>query len=258
MNKFISLLAIFSEFDNLDLHKQNSFQACKHEALDPIALLSALVVANAMPSADKTTSSASSGIQTTESGERHIPQSVRADGSIRKEIKVRPGYRPPEDVGVYKNRTAEAWKTRGSNGIPGAQGLDEHPEPSDSKKGKNAKRREARKKAKAADQSTENQHSEEEPMPKESMATSASSEQLNSQLNNGENSENDADVEREKRARSLKKKLRQARELREKKESGGALLPEQFAKVIKIQELIRQLDVLGFDSDGVEKPIDVR
>jgi partner of Y14 and mago protein len=31
------------------------------------------------------------------------------------------------------------------------------------------------------------------------------------------------------------------------------LLPEQFEKVIKINELIRQLDALGFDAEGENK-----
>ena len=57
----------------------------------------------------------------------------------------------------------------------------------------------------------------------------------------------------EKKARNLKKKLRQARDLRDKKNQGEALLPEQLEKVIKIQELVRQLDALGFDSNGDKK-----
>ena len=47
--------------------------------------------------------------------------------------------------------------------------------------------------------------------------------------------------------------MRQARELSDKKEKGNSLLPEQFAKVIKMNELIRQLDGLGFDAEGEKK-----
>ena len=63
------------------------------------------------------------GITTDEStGERYIPSSVRADGSKRKEIRVRPGYKPPEDVELYKNRAAAAWKNRAARGgVPGAE-----------------------------------------------------------------------------------------------------------------------------------------
>lgn len=174
-----------------------------------------------------------SGIVETNSGERHIPASVRADGSQRKEIKIRPGYKPPEDVEVYKNRTAESWKSRGSGGIPGAEGLKDDKEGSTANN-KNAKRREARKKAKASEEAGDK--TKEEPAAADKQETVE-----------------DPEVEREKKARALKKKLKQAKDLKEKKEGGSALLPEQFAKVIKIHELIRELDALGFDADGEPK-----
>jgi partner of Y14 and mago protein len=174
----------------------------------------------------------------TASGERHIPSSVRPDGTKRKEIKIRPGYKPPEDVEVYKNRTADAFKNRGSGGVPGAEGLKDDKDEGSATSNKNAKRREARKKAKAAEEDGEivNGGTKEAGPKEESKAE-----------------EVDPEVEKEKKARNLKKKLKQARELKEKKEGGAALLPEQFAKVIKINELIRELDALGFDSDGEPK-----
>ncbi len=209
-----------------------------------------------------------SGILTTPTGDRHIPPSIRADGSLRKEIKIRPGYRPPEDVEVYKNRTAEAWKTRGSSGVPGAEGLNDLAD-GKSITGKNAKRREARKRAKAVEGEEEN----------ESLVNGSAQGEGNWQSSTNLKPEGksnwragglqpsqepepepevDPEAEKEKQARNLKKKLRQARELREKKDKGENLLPEQFEKVIKIQELIRQLDSLGFDSDGAKKAKDVR
>jgi partner of Y14 and mago protein len=63
----------------------------------------------------------------------------------------------------------------------------------------------------------------------------------------------DPEAEKEKEAKKLVKKLRQARELKDKKEKGDALLPEQFEKVIRINELIRQLESLGFDAQGEKK-----
>ncbi|KAJ3480151.1 hypothetical protein NLG97_g8139 [Lecanicillium saksenae] len=63
----------------------------------------------------------------------------------------------------------------------------------------------------------------------------------------------DPQVEREKKARNLKKKLKQAKDLKVKKDEGQGLLPEQIAKVIKINELIRELSALGFDEDGEKK-----
>ncbi|KAG7293377.1 hypothetical protein NEMBOFW57_003426 [Staphylotrichum longicolle] len=175
-----------------------------------------------------------SGIVTDElSGERHIPESKRADGTTRKAIKIRPGYRPPEDVEVYKNRTAENFRNRGKGPVPGAEGLrdDKPAQSSSASSNKNAKRREARKKAKAAGEV------EGEVAP----ADEAKKEEA------------DPEAEKEKKVRTLKKKIRQAKELKEKKETGESLLPEQIAKVIKINELIRELDALGFDADGEPK-----
>ena len=220
-----------------------------------------------MPSAPSPSPSPTpgSGIVSTPTGDRHIPQSTRADGSLRKEIKIRPGYRPPEDVEVYKNRTAEAWKSRGSGGVPGAEGLKSAgaEEKAGSATGKNAKRREARKRAKAAEgeaDADEEANAKAKIEEKEEQSTAKSKADTNDNWRANAPSpakepdpKLDPEVEREKQARNLKKKLRQARELREKKDKGENLLPEQFEKVIKIQELIRQLDSLGFDSDGAPK-----
>ncbi len=176
-----------------------------------------------------------SGIVTDESGERHIPASKRADGTTRKAIKIRPGYRPPEDVEVYKNRTAENFRNRGKGPVPGAEGLkeDKQAQSSSASGNKNAKRREARKKAKAAGEVEDAAPAPAEEAGKEEVA--------------------DSEAEKEKKVRTLKKKIRQAKELKEKKETGESLLPEQIAKVIKINELIRELDALGFDADGEPK-----
>ncbi|KAJ9649062.1 hypothetical protein H2201_007541 [Coniosporium apollinis] len=183
------------------------------------------------------------GITTnTSTGERHIPSSVRPDGSVRKEIRVRPGYRPPEDVEVYKNRTAEAWKNRGSGGVPGAETLNPKSDVG-AAANKNAKRREARKKAAAAGL-VEGQ-AQNGVVKADMSASSKGAEKMEEQV--------DPEAEKVKEAKKLSKKLRQARELKEKKDKGNDLLPEQFEKVIRINELIRQLDSLGFDEEGEKK-----
>lgn len=192
-----------------------------------------------MPATEPVTSSGIVVDATT--GQRHVPSSTRADGTKRKEIRIRPGYQPPEDVQKYKNRSAEAWKNRGSGGVPGAEAVASQ-QIGSAASNKNAKRREAKKKARAEEEAgnagkdtTETEHAVK---PKEEAVV-------------------DPEVEKEKKARNLKKKLRQARELSEKKDKGESLLPEQFAKVIKINELIRELDALGFDAEGEKKKADV-
>lgn len=182
-----------------------------------------------------------SGIKKLNNGESVIPASTRADGSVRKEIRVKPGYRPPEDVEVYKNRTAEAWKNRGKGGVPGAEAAaaETQAQQLSASALKNAKRREARKKAAA------NAGEEKEAASPDGQPVKATEPEPVV----------DPEAEKAKEARKLTKKLRQARELQDKKNEGGSLLPEQLAKVIKINELIRQLDSLGFDSEGEKKQI---
>jgi partner of Y14 and mago protein len=202
-----------------------------------------------MPSVE-TTSVSKAGITTSASGERHIPSSVRPDGTLRKEIKVRPGYRPPEDVELYKNRTAEGFRTRGKAGVPGAESIKTEDDPtklSSAAANKNAKRREARKKAATA----ASDGKDETEKPAESNTTEA--KPTVEPVAEPERPK-DPEAEKEKEAKKLMKKLRQAKELKDKKEKGDKLLPEQFEKVIKINELIRQLESLGFDSQGDKKP----
>lgn len=198
-----------------------------------------------MPTVE-TPSVSRAGITTSASGERHIPSSVRPDGTLRKEIRVRPGYRPPEDVELYKNRTAEGFRNRGKAGVPGADSLkaeDDSTKPS-AAANKNAKRREARKKAAAAATDGEDQADK---------ATGKKDEKPAEAVTEPEKPR-DPEAEKEKEAKKLMKKLRQAKDLKDKKEKGDKLLPEQFEKVIKINELIRQLETLGFDAQGEKKP----
>ncbi|SMQ51694.1 unnamed protein product [Zymoseptoria tritici ST99CH_1A5] len=192
------------------------------------------------PTADTTRS----GIRKLSTGESVIPSSTRPDGSVRKEIRVKPGYKPPEDVEVYKNRTAHAWKNRGKGGVVGAEPVeDKSPLQVAAAAAKNAKRREARKKAAAT---TGNGKAGDE----EGTVDGAAGDEVKEPVTV------DPEAEKAKEAKKLAKKLRQARELSEKKEKGEGLLPEQFQKVIKIQELIRQLDNLGFDAEGEKKSDD--
>ncbi|KAL9623664.1 MAG: hypothetical protein Q9160_002120 [Pyrenula sp. 1 TL-2023] len=203
-----------------------------------------------MPPSAKVAATSKSGIQTTATGDSFIPSSTRPDGSKRKEIRVRPGYRPPEDVEVYKNRTAEAWKNRGKGGVPGAEPAShQNVDAKSDNQNKNAKRREARKKAAAATNVT-GSHVEPDviEIPGATNGQASHASELAEPV-----APNDEEIEKEKKARNLKKKLKQAKDLRQKKDKGEPLLPEQFTKVMKIHELIRELDLLGFDADGEKR-----
>ena len=57
--------------------------------------------------------------------------------------------------------------------------------------------------------------------------------------------EGSTEEEKEKQVRAIRKKIRQATDLKVKKESGESLLPDQLEKVTRILELTRQLEALG-------------
>lgn len=185
---------------------------------------------------------ANSGIRQLSNGESVIPSSTRADGSVRREIRVKPGYKPPEDVEVYKNRTAEAWKNRGKGGVPGAEAVEEPTQSAAANK--NAKRREARKKAAAL--VTEGKGDDGDHIEQKGTVENVAEDISPTQKQDG----SDTQVETAKEARKLAKKLRQARELQEKRDGGTVLLPEQAEKVNKIDDLTKQLEQLGFNAQG--------
>lgn len=168
---------------------------------------------------------------------------------------MRPGYRPPEDVEVYKNRTAEAWRTRGGGGVPGATAAGDNDKgTSTAASNKNAKRKAARKKAKEKEGKTDGgedaREGEEEEVkaPAEELKKSPqASTTTSSRAASPRPKLEQTQEEKERLAKAIRKKIRQANDLKDRKEGGESLLPEQLEKVIKLSELTRQLNALGFE-----------
>jgi partner of Y14 and mago protein len=202
-----------------------------------------------------TPQSSKSGIRTAEDGASFIPSSKRADGTTRKEIRVRPGYRPPEDVETYKNRSAEAWKNRGTSGIPGAEPV---PQISDNNpaKSKNAKRREAARRKVAEDSIEATEHEVTSAMEKTKLSehpdqhTEAWHDP--SRLTTNESQTEEAAADQQKKIRNLLKKLRAVQEMREKRAAGEKLSPDQVMKIGKEGELLRDLKKLGYDGPELQ------
>ncbi|KAK5946555.1 hypothetical protein PMZ80_000698 [Knufia obscura] len=187
---------------------------------------------------------ASSGIQTSAGGQAFIPSSRRPDGTTRKEIKIRPGYKPPEDVETYKSRSAETWRSKGGRGVPGAE-VSKVDQNDAEGKSKNAKRREAaRKKKEFGDQqgvdevgdAVGNLHVQDDGQMKDTKT----------------NGEVDPDAERQKKIRNQLKKLKAVKELKAKKLAGEKLSADQLVKIAKEQEIIRDLVKLDYDGPEVE------
>ena len=187
-----------------------------------------------------------SGIQTTSEGTSFIPASKRADGSVRKEIKVRPGFKPSEDIATYKSPSAAAWKNRGSGEVPGAEPA---MTPTDSEaKSKNAKRREAARK-KVTTQDEDLAISLDDMKLSEVEKVKANWRDPNKSATNDALVEEEA--EKQKKIRNALKKLKAVRELKEKKLAGEKLSPDQLSKIGKEDELMRDLKKLGHDADEI-------
>jgi partner of Y14 and mago len=142
-----------------------------------------------------------SGIQTGKDGHRVIPASVRPDGSIRAERRVREGYTPAEDVATYKSDKAESFRSHQyghKDYVP--PGLAKVVPTEDKKRRRPKKKTEGEK---------------EDP---------------------------------EKKARALKKKIRQATELKERVAKGDKLEESQIAKIGMLETFEKELAALNIDT----------
>ncbi|PPR06568.1 hypothetical protein CVT24_001749 [Panaeolus cyanescens] len=117
--------------------------------------------------------------------ERVVPESRRPDGSVRKQLKIRPGFTPQEDVKRFRGtRQAQmdanalpkghiiGWAppptSSASSGASGTQGLSKSAK-------KNAKRKEKREKEKAETEAVPDNWEDDDDAPAPSTSTPASS-----------------------------------------------------------------------------------
>lgn len=199
---------------------------------------------------ERATAAARSGITQTASGDAFIPSSTRADGSKRREIRVRPGYVPPEDIETYKSQHIDALGKRGKSGIPGAESLPSNITITDGKS-KNAKRREAAKK-KAETQSNGDELADtlQKQILDEDKVKSDWHDPSKLQTNPTTKLEAD-EAERQKKIRNSLKKLKAVRELKERKAAGEKLSIDQIAKIGKELELLRDLQKVKYDGPEI-------
>ena len=159
-----------------------------------------------------------SGIQTSKDGERLIPASVRPDGSIRPERRVKQGYTPAEDVSAYKNEKAETFRTHQyghKDYVP--PGLGKSADSTDQKK------RRAKKPGLAADE-----------------------------VGGGNSAvEGIGQEDPEKKARALRKKIKAATELKERAAKGDKLEDSQLSKIKMLEVFEKELAAMNIESEDV-------
>jgi len=198
------------------------------------------------------------GIVYDPNGERIVPSTRRPDGTYRKEIKIRPGFVPPEDVGKY--RSAKQIEADQRAAIKGRVVGLVRPEVAAAKAAmnksqkKNEKRKDKRKDTKVEevadswDAESSQGTSEHSGVDKAGEAASSQVQDATlippSQEESSSSSTTDPD-ELAKQLKALQKKLRQAEQLRSKTSTGGSLLPEQRKKVDGIADLEKQIAAMS-------------
>lgn len=152
-----------------------------------------------------------SGIKTTKTGDRVIPASVRPDGSIRPERRVKEGYTPTEDVSTYKNDRAETFRSH-------QYGHKDYVPPGLAKVGGGGEGQKSRRGGGGGGQGVVEGVGQDDP---------------------------------EKKVRALKKKIKAARELKERAQRGDKLEDSQVAKVGMLETFEKELAEMSLE-DGEE------
>ena len=171
------------------------------------------------------------------SGYTIIPATQRPDGTWRKEIKVKAGYVPPDEMDRYQSKGRQIAVS--SSGVPPGMAAEEN---SATKKTKNQKKNE-RRKAKRQEMKTHDATSQ------------AEGDALTSNLGNMDVKDEKTDEPQAskeaiaKKLKNLKKKLRQIEEL-EKKVSNNEikeLSKEQKDKISRKKDVLDEIEDLELD-----------
>jgi partner of Y14 and mago len=162
-----------------------------------------------------------SGIQTTKDGERVIPASVRSDGTIRPERKVKQGYTPAEDVSAYKSDRAETFRSH-------QYGHREYVPPGLVKVVESEEKKKRRRPKKAGDAGGEGKAEAEVGLVTEGVGQE----------------------DPEKKAKALKRKIWAASELKARADKGEKLEAGQLAKISMLEKFEKELAAMNIEDEA--------
>ncbi|KAL3651581.1 hypothetical protein CASFOL_004583 [Castilleja foliolosa] len=195
--------------------------------------------------------------KTLKEAERILPPTRRPDGTLRKPIRIRPGYQPQDEVAVYQSKGA-IWKKEMSAMQEAPPGYD--PAVENKSKSKSAKRNEKRKE-KRQQQAALGKGENSEQNDNSSADNTKNVELVSSEMNglslsgkdtlvtspinstDGLTTPADQVQDIDKKIRALKKKIRLTED-QQQKTGGKDLKPEQLDKVGKLEGWRNELKLL--------------
>ncbi|KAL8433669.1 hypothetical protein ACSSS7_003738 [Eimeria intestinalis] len=167
-------------------------------------------------------------------GEKVIPGSVRPDGTLRKPIKIRPGYTPIEERRTFRTRqqlSREEHASHVGTSIPGLTPVENvGPKSSGSSKSRNKKKIDGGGGAPSPIKTT-----------KAADDTDVLADQLKEKLAVSKEAEPAKASDPSKRLRNIRKKLNEIKELEQKVAEGVPATPEQLEKLGRKAALMAEL-----------------